>query len=152
MDRAGRMNFQRFPNRTNGEGKPLCRICGAVLSGRRTSFCGHRCLRDFFMLTDWQRVRDVIFARDGGICMKCGKRVSKDDYHVDHIHPVSKGGDEWELNNLELSCPRCNLSKGAKIAHMDAPGGPIDRDGITLDEPEKGHCFDEMWGIINNRT
>jgi len=30
---------------------------------------------------------------------------------------------------------------------MDHPGGPIDRDGVELDEPEKGHAFDEMWGV-----
>ena len=32
------------------------------------------------------------------------------------------------------------------VAHMDAPGGPIDRDGIELDEPGKGdkmfRCFE----------
>lgn len=33
------------------------------------------------------------------------------------------------------------------VALGDWPGGPIDRDGIEVDEAEKGHCFDEMWGI-----
>ena len=46
--------------------------------------------------------------------MKCGKEVSRDHYHVDHIIPISAGGDEWDLSNLELSCPECNLKKGAK--------------------------------------
>jgi len=73
------------------------------------------------MLTDWQRVREVIFARDGGICMKCGKRVAKNDFHVDHIHPVSKGGSEWDLKNLELSCQKCNLSKGTKVLPLTQP-------------------------------
>ena len=67
------------------------------------------------MLTDWQRVRRVIYERDGGICMKCGKQVSKEDYHVDHIIPIAAGGAEWDLNNLELSCPECNLKKGKKV-------------------------------------
>lgn len=69
----GNTNNKRFPCR-KVEGKWLCRMCGTELAGRKTSFCGLRCLRDFFMLTDWTRVRKVIFARDGGICMKCGQR------------------------------------------------------------------------------
>lgn len=46
--------------------------------------------------------------------MKCGKRVSKYDFHVDHIVAIANGGDEWDLSNLELSCIDCNLKKGKK--------------------------------------
>lgn len=109
-DRGGRGNYERFPG---GDG--LCRVCRQPLMGRRTSFCGPRCLRDFFMRTDWSRVRDVIYTRDGGVCMKCGKKVRRDSFHVDHIVPVARGGDEWDLANLECSCPECNLRKGAKV-------------------------------------
>ena len=70
------------------------------------------------MQADWPRVRRVIFERDGGFCMKCGKQVDKNDYHVDHIIPISAGGQEWDLENLELSCARCNLSKGAKTEEV----------------------------------
>lgn len=47
--------------------------------------------------------------------MKCGKTVPKGNFHVDHIVPLAANGAEWDLNNLELSCPECNLKKGAKI-------------------------------------
>ena len=110
----GNTNTKRFPARKEN-GKWHCRICGVELAGRKTSFCGRRCLRDFFMLTDWPRVRKVVFARDGGICMKCGQRVSEKNFHVDHIVPLARGGDEWDLNNLELSCPGCNIAKAAKL-------------------------------------
>ena len=113
-DRQGRTNTERFPHRKNEQGKHICRVCQKELTGRKTSFCNQRCLRDFYMLTDWQRVREVIYIRDGGICMECGKRLTKRGYHVDHICPVSKGGAEWDLSNLELNCPSCNLKKGAK--------------------------------------
>ena len=110
-DRQGRSNIERFPYRYK-DGKPVCRMCGKP-NGRRT-FCSARCLRDFFMLTDWQRVREVVYIRDGGICMICGKKVKHNNFHVDHIQPISKGGSEWDLANLECTCPKCNLSKGAK--------------------------------------
>ena len=114
-DRNGVKNHERFPSVKNEKGRWLCRICGSELTGRKTSFCGPRCLRDFFMVTDWNRVRLVVYERDGGVCMKCGKRVDQREFHVDHIIPISKGGDEWDLKNLELSCVKCNLKKGAKI-------------------------------------
>jgi 5-methylcytosine-specific restriction endonuclease McrA len=28
--------------------------------------------------------------------------------------PLALGGDEWELANLELSCPSCNMQKGVR--------------------------------------
>jgi 5-methylcytosine-specific restriction endonuclease McrA len=46
--------------------------------------------------------------------MKCGKKVDKKGYHVDHIEPISKGGAEWSFSNLELSCAECNLKKSNK--------------------------------------
>ena len=114
-DRKGRPNYERFPYRKDKDGNNLCRVCGKIVPPPKQTFYGPRCVRDFKMRTDWQRVRRVIYERDGGICMKCGKPVPKNNYHVDHIIPISAGGDEWDLNNLELSCAECNLKKGAKI-------------------------------------
>lgn len=36
------------------------------------------------------------------------------DYHIDHIHPVSKGGAH-SISNIQLLCPFCNLSKKDRI-------------------------------------
>lgn len=113
-DRAGKSNIERFPHRRDSEGRMLCRMCGKRTRDNRHTFCSPRCRRDFFMQTDWNLVREVIYLRDGGICMKCGKRVNKKNFHVDHIIPIANGGAEWDLNNLELSCPQCNLQKGKK--------------------------------------
>lgn len=113
-DRAGMPNYERFPYRQAEDGFPLCRMCGTKLDSKHRTFCGPRCVRDFKMVADWGRVRRVIYERDGGICMKCGTKVSRTDFHVDHIVPISAGGSEWDLSNLELSCPTCNLKKGAK--------------------------------------
>ena len=113
-DRKGIPNKERFPRRKNVKGRNLCRVCGDLTMDNRHTFCGPRCLRDFFMQTDWERVRQVVYARDGGICMKCGKRVNAKNFHVDHIVPLAHGGDEWSLDNVELSCRECNLQKGSR--------------------------------------
>ena len=60
-----------------------------------------------------------LFLRDGPVCGICGGFLNPvtDDFHVDHIRPVSKGGGN-DLANLQLSHPSCNVSKGA-VWHME---------------------------------
>lgn len=47
-----------------------------------------------------------------GRCAVC-KCDCRDNYHVDHIYPISKGGDS-SAENLQILCATCNISKGAK--------------------------------------
>lgn len=43
-------------------------------------------------------------------CAYCSKYCAE-DYHIDHKLPLFYGGDN-SFDNLALSCPYCNLSKG----------------------------------------
>jgi hypothetical protein len=45
---------------------------------------------------------------------KCDKAGPRNEFHIDHIHPVSKGGSN-KIENLQVLCVKCNLSKGAKM-------------------------------------
>lgn len=47
------------------------------------------------------------------ICTYCGTTCAE-NYHVDHIDPLSKSGTHT-LDNLTISCPDCNLSKSNRI-------------------------------------
>ena len=51
-------------------------------------------------------------------CANCGKSL-KGGHHIDHRIPVSKGGSNGP-ENIELLCPPCNYSKGAKLPHVFA--------------------------------
>lgn len=59
------------------------------------------------------QLRYQIIKRDGYRCRACGFAVQDGArLHVDHIHPVSKGGATVE-GNLQTLCASCNLGKGA---------------------------------------
>lgn len=50
-----------------------------------------------------------------GLCWWCGMSLS-DDFHIDHRVPLARGGTNAP-ENLCISCPDCNRSKGAKLPH-----------------------------------
>ena len=55
-----------------------------------------------------KRQRESIFARDGHACLKCS---STEALTIDHVVPLSKGGDNSD-DNLQTLCHRCNSAKG----------------------------------------
>lgn len=50
-------------------------------------------------------------------CYWCGVKLEK--VHIDHYIPLSKGGKHI-INNLVISCPSCNMAKGAKDPYQFA--------------------------------
>lgn len=58
-----------------------------------------------------QGLRQVVWRRDGGRCVQCG---AESNLHFDHIIPVARGG-ATTIENLQILCAQCNLSKGARI-------------------------------------
>lgn len=55
----------------------------------------------------------AIRCEQDGCCYYCGCALR--EYHIDHMIPISRGGTHWP-DNLALTCPTCNLKKGAKTA------------------------------------
>jgi len=56
-------------------------------------------------------IRAEVIRRDGGRCVLCG---AESDLHIDHIIPFSIGGST-HVDNLQVLCKPCNLSKSNKI-------------------------------------
>lgn len=63
-----------------------------------------------------------LYALQKGKCICCQANL-KDGYHVDHIYPLINGGGNGK-NDIQLLCPACNMSKGAKhpITFMQSRG------------------------------
>ena len=57
--------------------------------------------------------RFEVFKRDMFTCQYCGRKAPDVILEVDHIKPVSKGGDN-SIENLVTACWDCNRGKGAK--------------------------------------
>lgn len=59
----------------------------------------------------WRLIR-LLVEREGKVCALCSRLLST--VHLDHIVPLSRGGTN-DTSNLRLLCPRCNISKGARM-------------------------------------
>jgi len=60
--------------------------------------------------------RSLVVARAGGVCEYCRlvELATGVTFHIDHCVPESRGGATI-FDNLALSCPGCNLAKGARL-------------------------------------
>lgn len=60
------------------------------------------------------KLRYDVLIRDNLKCRVCGASAETGAHlHIDHIHPISKGG-RTEFSNLQALCSQCNLGKGAR--------------------------------------
>lgn len=74
--------------------------------------CAEKSAEGSFTADDIQK----LFESQFGMCTGCGNALESSGdkkYHVDHVMPIALGGSNWP-SNLQLLCPRCNLTKNAK--------------------------------------
>lgn len=78
-----------------------------------------------------------LFVRDRFLCAYCGCKFSEEALTRDHVHPVSRGGeDNWM--NCVACCWRCNQKKGnqrpeeAGMELLFAPYVPDQNEGLIL--------------------
>ena len=56
----------------------------------------------------------VVLELDDGVCGICGDDVDPSAFDLDHVIPLSRGG-EHSYANVQVSHPRCNRQKGTKL-------------------------------------
>lgn len=59
----------------------------------------------------WTIIRSEVFARDEYRCVRCGKGGRLE---CDHIVPVSKGGSQFDKENLRTLCRGCHVEITAR--------------------------------------
>ena len=131
----GDARWRPFPN-------GHCQWCGKELPRAYKSYCPGEKIETYAgsgRFYSWQRCRynfwnywyttprfrRLILLRDNFTCQQCGssptvtwedgiKRPNLHELHVDHIHPLARGGANG-FENLQLLCASCNLHKGASL-------------------------------------
>lgn len=58
----------------------------------------------------YTEVREIVYRRYNGKCAICGKGIAIEEMTIDHIIPLSKGGD-GSFSNMQCTCDSCNLMK-----------------------------------------
>lgn len=57
--------------------------------------------------------RENVYARDGGKCQYCLKKIPRHESTYDHVIPRAQGGiTNWE--NIVIACVPCNQKKGGR--------------------------------------
>ncbi len=117
----------------------VCRWCGAEVPKGRLTFCGAECVHQWKLRTNPGYLREQVFARDQGVCGRCGvdtealrrdkrkldwksrKQFERDWggrrnlWDADHIVPVAEGGGECDLSNMRTLCLRCHREETAAL-------------------------------------
>jgi len=124
-------DFIRGPIQNN-KGEYECVNCGKSLAfdKRRTRWCSDKCAIEYFEkhTLSWDRLRHKMLVKSNFTCKRCHFHIEvpKDDaglfksgeyydasseFVVDHIVPICMDGEEFDENNLQVLCKRCERIK-----------------------------------------
>lgn len=97
-------------------------------------------------------MRNLVYTRDKGKCYLCGEFISYDNFTIDHVVPLDKGGDNT-VDNLRCCCGRCNIMKGNQSLdefHKRIVGIAFNHIKEASDKKEY-EKIDAMYKIINEK-
>lgn len=80
-----------------------------------------------------KKLRFEIFKRDGFTCQYCGAQPPDVVLVIDHIKPVSQGGDN-DLLNLITACESCNQGKADKPLGSISPKPDADIEWLNMQQ------------------
>lgn len=84
--------------------------------------------------------RRIVFCRDGWRCQYCGINLERLEATIDHVVPVSRGGESnWK--NCVTACKPCNRKKG---------NTSLEKSGMRLLKPVEYPNVTHFWDIKHN--
>lgn len=111
-------------------GKGTCTWCGNPVPKPRRTWCGQVCV-DLYNLTQPDHLRSQALDRSRRVNPYTGRNececalcyaleidqayVFGKAFEVDHIVPISEGGDPFGLENLRVLCPTCHKRETAAL-------------------------------------
>jgi 5-methylcytosine-specific restriction endonuclease McrA len=115
--------LHNYAKRQTSINESSCVRCGANMAHKRIDaiYCSKSCQSMDYVFHKRPKTRvttisrrRIIFERDFGRCYMCLRNVPSNKFHLDHLVPVSRDGDNSETN-LAVSCPDCNRRRGSRI-------------------------------------
>lgn len=89
-------------------------------------------------------VRKLLYIKADGKCELCGKKILLDDMTIDHVKPLSMGGED-DVSNLACTCLPCNVFKGNIL-----PENFLNRiNDIFMYQTEKNTKHKLKWKIVH---
>lgn len=89
-----------------------------------------------------QKLRFEVFKRDGFTCQYCGSTPPSAVLEIDHISPVSAGGDNSQ-GNLITACFDCNRGKAARSL-TDIPQSLADKADTIREKRKQLQGYEEV--------
>ena len=87
-------------------------------------------MSNIYDLKAWKTLRANMLACEP-MCVHCAARgIHKFASEVDHIVPISKGGDAFDPDNLQCLCESCHSRK--TMVDRGITGGGCDASGLPL--------------------
>lgn len=88
--------------------------------------------------------RKLIYLNAHGRCELCGREILFDDMTIDHVNPLSMGGED-DVSNLAAACIQCNQFKGNILPEKFMERISL----IYLYQMEKKHKGELGWEIVH---
>jgi hypothetical protein len=115
--------FQNKKNKKQQPNNKACARCSNSLANKKSNaiYCSKTCksMDHTFKHRSKTRVlgvarRQAIYERDLRSCYMCLSPLEAKGFHLDHLVPVARGGDNSQTN-LAVSCADCNKRRGTTI-------------------------------------
>ncbi|MBF0105339.1 MAG: HNH endonuclease [Deltaproteobacteria bacterium] len=96
--------------------------------------------------------RENIYLRDNNTCQYCGHAFKRQNINIDHVIPLSQGG-ETDWTNVVCSCIACNSKKGGRTpqqAGMTLLRRPaVPQYSLFMEISPKDRLYD-LWHVYMN--
>lgn len=70
-----------------------------------------------------------LIKRYGNRCYLCGKELGMRELTIDHVKPLSKGGQDT-IDNMRPCCEKCNFNKSDKEISLEMAKGRLNKKEI----------------------
>lgn len=97
-----------------------------------------------------KKIRFEVFKRDSFQCQYCGQLPPKVVLEIDHVHPVSKGGDN-NIDNLLTACFECNRGKSDGLI-SSVPLSVADKTELLIEKQEQIKAYEKLIKSIKRKT